>query len=82
VADQAKAAPFRAARFLPPAVIIERGADGTIRARSPYPLGPYPRTLIDRLVQWAETAPDRIFLGERAAGGWRRSAWQMSRGLR
>ena len=67
VTDRATGAPFRAARFLPPDVIVERGTDGTVRARSPHPLGPYPPTMIERLAHWAETAPDRIFLAERDA---------------
>jgi len=72
VAGRPGETPFRAARILAPDVIVERGTDGTIRARSPHPLGPYPPTLIDRLVQWAQLAPDRIFLAERApAGTWR-----------
>ena len=52
-------------RVLPADMLFERAADGTIRARSPHPLGPYPARLTDRLEHWAEVAPDRTFLAER-----------------
>ena len=46
-------------------------ADGSMVLRSPSPLGPYPETLGERLRHWAEQAPERVFLGERAGAGWR-----------
>jgi feruloyl-CoA synthase len=48
-------------------VDIERygGADGSTVLRSRIPLGPYPRVLTDRLVQWAEAHPNRPFLARR-----------------
>jgi feruloyl-CoA synthase len=59
-------------RVLPADVIVERQTDGTIRARSPHALGPYPERLTDRLNDWALEAPDRPFLAARAAdGAWR-----------
>ena len=61
------------ARVLPADVLVERLPDGTIRARSPHPLGPYPDRLTDRLEHWAATAPDRTFLAERdGRDQWRR----------
>jgi len=54
-------------------MILDKRADGTIHARSPVPLGPYPDRLTERLSYWARLAPDRIFLGQRAVNGdWRR----------
>jgi len=55
--------------FAPPAVELERRADGTALLRSPQPLKPYARCVGEYLVHWAKTAPDRHFLMERGAGG-------------
>jgi feruloyl-CoA synthase len=55
---------------------LERRADGTLRARSPHPLGEYPARLTLRLEHWAEQAPGRTFLAKRdAAGAWRRLSY-------
>jgi feruloyl-CoA synthase len=64
--------PFAAARICPADVIAERLSDGTIRARSPHALGPYPETLTDRLGEWATRAPDRTLYARRDRDG----AWQ------
>ena len=40
-------------------LVLERRPDGTIRARSPHPLGAYPSRLTERLEHWAEHAPER-----------------------
>jgi feruloyl-CoA synthase len=51
---------------------IEFRSDGSILARSPHTLGPYPRTITERLEHWARVAPDRVFLAARNDGGdWR-----------
>src|SRR5262245_47751639 len=64
--------PVRAVRLGPRDVVVERRPDGTIHLRSPRPLAPYPGKLTERLEHWAQTAPTRIFLAQRAAGcGWR-----------
>jgi feruloyl-CoA synthase len=63
----------RSARILPPDTVVSVDARGRVHARSPHPLGAYPRTLTERLPYWAERAPDRTFLAARAAdGSWRR----------
>ncbi|GLQ55388.1 feruloyl-CoA synthase [Devosia nitrariae] len=50
----------------------ETRADGTIYVRSTEPLGPYPRTMTDRLAHWARETPDAIFIADRGGnGGWR-----------
>ena len=61
--------------FGPPEVIVERRPDGVILARSPYPVGAYPRAATDWLDHWAAVAPERVFLAEleRAGGG---EAWR------
>ena len=51
---------------------MERGADGAVRLSSTTKLGAYPVKITDRLVHFAETAPERVLLGQRdAAGEWR-----------
>jgi feruloyl-CoA synthase len=64
--------PLRPVRLGPADFVVERRGDGAILMRSPHPLPPYPDRLTGRLVHWAETAPDRVFLAQRgAAGAWR-----------
>jgi feruloyl-CoA synthase len=63
--------PLRAISFGDPAVTIERRDDGTIYLRPKVALGDYPVRLTDRLHHWAALEPNRIFMAERAAGGWR-----------
>ena len=56
-----------------PAVEVETLAGGGWLLRCPHPLDPYPDHLVVCLRQWAEQAPERDFLCQRAAdGGWRR----------
>src|SRR5438552_156779 len=70
---KAASAPLRPVRLGPADVLLDRKADGTIMLRSPQPLDAYPQKLTERLVHWAETAPDRVFLAQRAAdGSWRK----------
>jgi feruloyl-CoA synthase len=69
--------PVRSARILAPDTIVERDERGRLRARSPYPLGPYPERFTERLSHWAEHAPDRTFLAARdQAGAWRRLTYR------
>src|SRR3954454_11837928 len=63
--------PLRAISFGDPAVRIDRRDDGTIYLRPKAALGDYPVRITDRLHYWAEAAPDRIFMAERAGDGWR-----------
>jgi feruloyl-CoA synthase len=65
-------APYRAVRLGPRDLDVTRRADGTIVLRSTEPLAPYPRSLTDRLAQWARERPERVFLAERDGAGWRR----------
>jgi feruloyl-CoA synthase len=53
--------------ILPADTIVELRHDGTILARSPHVLPPYPSKLTARLEYWADAAPDRTFLADRAA---------------
>src|SRR5437588_8027606 len=62
----------RAVKLCPPEVLVDRRPDGTIYLKSGRTLPPYPDKLMDRLVHWANTAPDRGFMAERdASGEWR-----------
>jgi feruloyl-CoA synthase len=58
-----------AALFAPPAVEMERRADGTLLLRSPMALQPYPARAGEWLESWADREPDRAFLFERGADG-------------
>ena len=68
--------------FGPPEVIVERRPDGVMLARSPHPLGAYPRAATDWLDHWATVAPERVFLAERERGSasWRK--FDLRRGAR
>ncbi|HEX6363063.1 MAG TPA: AMP-binding protein, partial [Albitalea sp.] len=51
---------------------LERRPDGVVVLRSTEPLQAYPRTLVERLEQWAREAPERVFVARRDRGGpWR-----------
>src|SRR5947208_16459463 len=63
----------RAVKLCAPEVLVDRRTDGMIYLKSPRTLRPYPEKLTDRLVHWANVAPDRVFMAERVAdGNWRR----------
>jgi feruloyl-CoA synthase len=64
--------PLRPVKLGPADVVVERRSDGAILLRSPHPLPPFPTKLTERLVHWANAAPQRVFLAQRdAAGAWR-----------
>jgi feruloyl-CoA synthase len=58
--------------FAPPRVAVEKRSDGTLILRSPQPLAPFARAVGEWLAHWARTAPDRVFLAERAGDAWRK----------
>src|SRR4051794_24431725 len=64
---------MRFVRIGPTDVTVTSGPLGATYIRSVRPLGPYPARITDCLEHWAEAAPNRTFLAERAADGeWRR----------
>src|ERR1700730_6473410 len=64
--------PLRPVLLGPPDVVVERRSDGAIVLRSPHPLPAFPQKLTERLVHWANAAPERVCLAQRdAAGAWR-----------
>ena len=66
------ALPYNSVKFGASEVALEKRADGTIIARSPVPLGPFPNKTTERLDYWAQHAPDRVFLAQRdGRGPWR-----------
>ena len=67
---------IREVRLGPFDLVLEHRPEGTIRARSPHPLGDYPARLTERLEHWAVRAPERTFLAKRGPdGAWRRLAY-------
>ena len=62
--------PLRPVRLGPRDFMLDRKPQGAIHIRSPHALGPYPEKLTDRLLHWAQEAPDRIFLAQRDHGAW------------
>jgi feruloyl-CoA synthase len=58
--------------FARPEVRVERRQDGSLILTSPEKLRPFPTRLGEYLLQWARSAPDRLFLAERSGTGpWR-----------
>jgi feruloyl-CoA synthase len=75
-----KKAPLRDVDLGPLAIEAEHRSDGTILARSPFPLRAYAESVTARLDQWAEVAPQRSFLAERdETGGWRHLSYAEAR---
>jgi feruloyl-CoA synthase len=73
-------APFAPTRFAPPDIAMRRDADGTVRLVSKMPLGDYDRQVGVWLRRWADAAPDRLFLAERAStGAWREVTYGAAR---
>ena len=69
----------RSLRLAAPAIVAERRG-GALYLRSSHALGAYPRTMTERLDYWAERAPERVFLAQRAAdGSWLRLTYGEAR---
>jgi feruloyl-CoA synthase len=59
-------------RLARPEVTLQKRPDGSMLLSSPQKLGSYARCVTEWLVQWSDSAPDRVFLAERsAAGAWK-----------
>jgi feruloyl-CoA synthase len=67
-------------RFAPREASLEKRADGSMLLRSPQKLGRYARCVTEWLVQWSDLAPDRVFLAERSADGWRKLSYRETYG--
>ena len=67
-----KEAPLRAVRFGAADTSVERRVDGSLRLKSPHPLGAFARCVTEPLARWARECPGVSFLAERApTGAWR-----------
>lgn len=65
-------APLRPVRLGPADFLLDTRPDGTIHIRSPHKLEAYPKKITERLVHWADAAPERLFIAQRRANGeWR-----------
>jgi feruloyl-CoA synthase len=72
---------LRPLALAPARVIRETAADGSIRLRSPMPLGPYGANLAEVFRAAVAAQPDRIFLAERNPdGAWRTLTYAQTRG--
>jgi feruloyl-CoA synthase len=60
-------------------VLREDRADGSMVLRAAAPLGPYDPSLARLFRAAVAVAPDRVFLAERAAGGWRKLTYAEAR---
>lgn len=71
--------------MIPHSITLDEQADGTLLIRSGLDLGAVARVASDWLAHWAVTAPDRIFIAERAGDGWRQvtyaEAWEQVRSI-
>jgi feruloyl-CoA synthase len=68
--------PWRNVRLGDLTPIVSRAADGSIVMRAVQPLGPYPATLTDRLLQWVEVAPDRTLFAWRVGDEFQRITYR------
>ncbi|MDZ4321266.1 MAG: feruloyl-CoA synthase [Phenylobacterium sp.] len=64
-------APFRDPHYAPRRLEVDRREDGTLVLANPTPFVQAFQTPHDALAYWAEAAPDRVWLAERAGEGWR-----------
>jgi feruloyl-CoA synthase len=77
----ASAAPIRAIAYAPPHVIREDLPGGAMVLRAAVPLGACDPSLARLFRAAVERAPDRVFLAERAAGGWRKLTYGEARAI-
>lgn len=68
----------KARLFAEPRVLVQRRGDGSMVLRNPSPLPAPARAVGDWLANWAQRAPDRLFLAERAspADNWTRLTYR------
>lgn len=61
--------PWRAVRLGDLTPIVEHRDDGSVLMRAKQPLGAYPKVITERLLHWAQVAPDRTFFAWRTPEG-------------
>jgi feruloyl-CoA synthase len=79
-ARPAASAPHRPIAFAPARVERTAAADGTIRIACPEPLGAYDPSLARLFRAAVDAQPARTFLQERGPDGWRKLAYEETRG--
>jgi len=58
------------------AVQRRQSANGDVLVHTPVPLGDYPVRLTDKLLYWAQHAPERTYIAQRdGQGDWRRISY-------
>ena len=73
---------YRPLRFGITRGIVRQGTGGTVYLRSDQDLQAHARRMTDRLVHWAETVPDRIFMARRerkadgSTGDWKKITYR------
>jgi len=73
---------YRAMKFGVTRAVLREGTDGTVYVRADQALEGYAFRMTDRLVHWAETAPDRTFIARRvrnpdgSTGDWIRISYR------
>jgi feruloyl-CoA synthase len=78
------AARYRPLKFGVTRAILRDGADGVRYLRGEGELQPCARRITDRLVHWAETQPDRVFIARRqrnpdgSTGEWQAITWRQA----
>ncbi len=66
-------APYRTIALWDTPASLEQHADGSMRMRSHAPLADYPNRMSDKLVYWAQRAPERTLIAKRdGQGQWQR----------
>ena len=70
------ASPWRNVRLGDLTPVISECADGSVAIRAAQPLEDYPPTLTERLVHWADAAPDRTLLAWRAGNTYERITYR------
>ena len=74
--QQATNVPTRAVRLGRPEYGVERRPDGSILLQAHETLGPYPERMTDKLIEWAQRAPERtLFAARQPDGAWRHVAY-------
>ena len=63
------------------AIQSETRADGSILLRQDAELPRYPRCITERFLHWAAVDPGRLWMAERADGGWRRMSYGQAANL-
>ena len=70
-----RSAPCRRVRLGDLTPDVERRANGTLLVRARAPLGAHPRTITDRLAEWAAVAPERALLAWRSGPAFARLSY-------